>query len=80
MPNGNPPNDTAAFCSWHKIFSLFNMEDKNEKTLQEQKAPLKNDDNAYVRVGQNGEPVFPDKMEENASDQSGEEEATQNKR
>lgn len=34
------------------------MEDK-EKTLQEQNAPLKNNDKAFVQVGANGEPVIP---------------------
>lgn len=40
------------------------MEEKKKDTLQEQKAPLKNDDNAYVQVGKNGEPVFPEPPEE----------------
>jgi len=39
------------------------MEDKSKNDLQEQKAPLKNDDDAYVQVGQNGEPVFPEPVE-----------------
>lgn len=39
------------------------MEDKSKNDLQEQKAPLKNDDDAYVQVGQNGEPVFPEPAE-----------------
>ena len=33
--------------------------DNNENKLQEQEAPLKNHDNAYVQVGKDGEPVFP---------------------
>lgn len=39
------------------------MEDKKKEKFEEQKAPLKNDDNAYVRVGKNGEPVFPEPAE-----------------
>ena len=30
----------------------------NDKTLQEQEAPLKNSDDAFVQVGHNGEPVI----------------------
>ncbi|HET7896558.1 MAG TPA: hypothetical protein VFL47_02785 [Flavisolibacter sp.] len=36
------------------------MENKNPNRLQEQEAPLKNDDRAFVQVGKNGEPVFPE--------------------
>ena len=32
---------------------------ENETKLQEQQAPLKNSDNAFVQVGHNGEPVIP---------------------
>lgn len=42
------------------------MEDKRKNDLQEQTAPLKNDDNAYVQVGKNGEPVFPEPAEKNS--------------
>lgn len=34
--------------------------DHNEKTLQEQQAPQKNTDHAFVQVGKNGEPVIPE--------------------
>lgn len=33
--------------------------DKNEKTLQEQEAPLKNTDDAFVKVSRDGSPNFP---------------------
>ena len=34
---------------------------ENEKNiLREQQAPLKNHDDAFVKVGRNGEPVIPD--------------------
>ena len=39
------------------------MEDNN-KQLQEQEAPLKNHDNAFVQVGKNGEPVIPQQANE----------------
>lgn len=32
----------------------------NKDKLQEQDAPLKNNDDAFVQVGQNGEPVIPE--------------------
>ena len=32
---------------------------KEETTFQEQEAPLKNTDGAFVQVGKNGEPVIP---------------------
>lgn len=35
-----------------------------EKKLQEQEAPLKNNDDAFVRVGHNGEPVIPQSNEQ----------------
>lgn len=31
----------------------------NKDKLQEQDAPLKNNDEAFVQVGENGEPVIP---------------------
>lgn len=43
--------------------------EKNEKQLQEQDAPRKNGDNAFVQVGKDGEPVIPqgsDKKEQQA--------------
>ena len=33
--------------------------ENNDNKLQEQQAPLKNSDNAFVQVGHNGEPVRP---------------------
>lgn len=33
--------------------------ENNDNKLQEQQAPLKNSDNAFVQVGHNGEPVIP---------------------
>ena len=33
--------------------------DKNEKQLQEQDAPLKNTDNAFVQVSKDGTPSMP---------------------
>lgn len=32
----------------------------NKDKLQEQAAPLKNNDDAFVQVGENGEPVIPE--------------------
>lgn len=41
------------------------MDDKNKEPhrdhLEEQKAPLKNTDHAFVQVGQDGEPVIPER-------------------
>lgn len=48
------------------------MENTNEKKLQEQHAPLKNSDKAFVQVGHNGEPVIP-KVEERKPEQPQEE-------
>lgn len=39
--------------------------ENNEKLLQEQEAPLKNHDDAFVQVGKNGEPVIPQNTGEN---------------
>lgn len=44
------------------------MENKEEK-LQEQEAPLKNSDDAFVQVGHNGEPVIP-KTDKKSNEQS----------
>jgi hypothetical protein len=41
--------------------------EKNENQLQEQQAPLKNHDDAFVQVGKNGEPVIPKTTEEKDS-------------
>ena len=32
---------------------------ENENKLQEQEAPLKNNDNAFMQVGKDGKPVMP---------------------
>jgi hypothetical protein len=34
--------------------------DKKHTELEEQEAPLKNTDNAYVQVGEDGNPVIPE--------------------
>ncbi len=34
--------------------------DKKNHELQEQEAPLKNTDNAFVKVGDDGKPVMPE--------------------
>lgn len=39
--------------------------EKDQKILDEQQAPLKNSDNAFVQVGKNGEPVIPETAERN---------------
>lgn len=51
------------------------MENKNDEKLQEQHAPLKNSDRAFVQVGHNGEPVIP-KEEERKPEQAQEERGT----
>ena len=57
--------------NWHKFFTAYGMEN-NEKQLQEQKAPLKNHDDAFVQVGKNGEPVIP-QGEEGEKEEAGKE-------
>lgn len=49
---------SSVLHKWHRFFSHAYMEN-NDKQLQEQQAPLKNSDNAFVQVGKNGEPVIP---------------------
>lgn len=48
--------------------------DKKDNELQEQHAPLKNTDKAFVKVGHEGEPVIPEntnsKQEEPKEDRS----------
>lgn len=39
------------------------MMEKQENKLQEQQAPRKNSDGAFVQVGHNGEPVIPKEEE-----------------
>jgi hypothetical protein len=38
--------------------------EKDKKILEEQPAPLKNSDQAFVQVGRDGHPVFPQTGEE----------------
>lgn len=38
--------------------------ENNDNRLEEQQAPLKNTDQAFVRVGRSGEPEFPARTEE----------------
>jgi len=40
-------------------FSLFLFMEKEQEKLQEQQAPLKNHDHAFVQVGKDGKPVIP---------------------
>jgi hypothetical protein len=42
------------------------MEEK-ENNLQEQQAPLKNSDDAFVQVGKDGAPVMPETTEQKAT-------------
>jgi hypothetical protein len=49
-------------CQWHRILSInlkCDMKEEKETIYQEQDAPLKNTDKAFVQVGQDGEPVVP---------------------
>lgn len=41
--------------------------DEKDNLLQEQSAPLKNTDHAFVKVGQDGEPIIPNQEEESSS-------------
>jgi hypothetical protein len=54
--------------------------ENNEKQLQEQQAPLKNHDDAFVQVGKNGEPVIPQKTDEEKDTQNEERVTTIDKR
>ena len=38
--------------------------DKDQERYQEQDAPIKNTDHAYVRVSEDGSPVMPDETED----------------
>lgn len=44
--------------SWHKNLAIMVMAN-DKKILEEQEAPLKNNDHAFVQVGKDGHPVFP---------------------
>ncbi|HEX2534204.1 MAG TPA: hypothetical protein VHK69_10735 [Chitinophagaceae bacterium] len=48
--------------------------DKKEIPLQEQDAPLKNGDDAFVQVSEDGSPRFPE--QDSAQDESAEERTT----
>ncbi len=50
--------------------------ENNDQKLQEQEAPLKNHDNAFVQVGKNGEPVIPKETTEGKHDQLDRDERT----
>jgi hypothetical protein len=43
--------------------------DEKQKELQEQSAPLKNTDNAFVQVGSTGAPVIPDTSQERSEEE-----------
>jgi len=47
------------------------MSDK-EKLFEEQQAPLKNTDHAFVQVGHNGEPVIPEEEHKDREHETGE--------
>lgn len=40
------------------------MKDKKERLLEEQEAPLKNTDHAFVQVSKDGSPHLPDRAKE----------------
>jgi hypothetical protein len=44
--------------------------ENNDNKLQEQQAPLKNHDDAFVQVGKNGEPVIPQEEVEKEGSQT----------
>lgn len=46
---------------------------KEKKNLREQEAPLKNTDNAFVKVGKDGAPVMPERQEEDKHEQNNKE-------
>ena len=43
--------------------------DKKQTQFEEQEAPLKNTDNAFVQVNKDGSPVIPEPAERNSEDQ-----------
>lgn len=63
------PNGIKFLCAIEK-----QVMDKKDNELQEQQAPLKNTDKAFVKVGHEGEPVIPEntgnKQEEPKQDRS----------
>ena len=50
--------------------------ENNKQNLQEQDAPLKNSDKAFVQVGKNGEPVIPEKAVQKEEDTQEEDRST----
>jgi len=52
----------------------------NESKFPEQKAPEKNDDNAYVQVGENGEPLMPSSEKKQTDIEKGDHFTTLDKR
>jgi hypothetical protein len=50
---------------WHKILIDKQKDmDKDQERYQEQDAPIKNTDHAYVRVSEDGSPVMPDETDD----------------
>jgi hypothetical protein len=56
------------------------MREKKERILEEQKAPLKNTDHAFVRVNKDGSPELPRTAENQGLKEKQEEERTRNRR
>lgn len=54
--------------------------ENNENKFQEQQAPLKNHDDAFVQVGKNGEPVIPNVVEQDEQEKQDEKTTTLDKR
>lgn len=50
--------------------------ENNENKLQEQQAPLKNHDDAFVQVGKDGGPVIPQTTDKKEDSKEGEERIT----
>jgi hypothetical protein len=56
------------------------MREKKERILEEQKAPLKNTDHAFVRVNKDGSPELPRSTESQRSKQKQDEQRPPNHR
>jgi hypothetical protein len=56
------------------------MREKKERILEEQKAPLKNTDHAFVRVNKDGSPELPHSTESQRSKQKQDEQRPPNHR
>ena len=50
--------------------------DKEQTRLEEQLAPLKNTDNAFVKVNEDGTPVMPDVLKEPKQEEDNKEPST----